>query len=151
MSMPGLLDNSPHRRLFSLLIGTVLALATFGPNLSNAAEAELAGVQEARQETVDGKMLLIDIRRPDEWQESGIPDVAIELDMRASDFLEKLLALIEKNPGKRLGFICAVGSRSRYLSNWLSQRGIGNIVNVSAGVHGRNGWLANRLPVRKPS
>lgn len=150
--MPGSLVNCPSHRLFSLLLMFVVAMTSFAPSLSIATEVEveLAGVKEARQQSIDGEMLLIDIRRPDEWQASGIPDVAIELNMKAPDFLERLITLIEKNPDKRIGLICAVGSRSRYVTDWLHKRGVKNVVDVSAGVHGRNGWLANKLPVRRP-
>ncbi|MFK7963949.1 MAG: rhodanese-like domain-containing protein [Burkholderiaceae bacterium] len=134
-----------------LSVAALITLMTLSPaQHASAADSEIEGVVTARQQSAAGEMVLIDIRRPEEWQESGVPDTAIALDMTAKDFLPRLQEVIEQNPDKRLGLICAVGSRSRYLADWLNRQGVKNVVNVSAGVHGRNGWLANKLPVRKP-
>ncbi len=142
----------PTRRVTLMrLAGLLGVIAHTATHTAHAAEAEIEGVMAARKQSVAGKMILIDIRRPQEWLESGIPDTAIALDMTAKDFVPRLQALIEQNANKKIGLICAVGSRSRYLADWLNRQGVNGVVNVSAGVHGRNGWLANKLPVRKPA
>ena len=37
-----------------------------------------------------GEILLVDIRRPDEWRRTGLPQGAVALDMRRADFIAAL-------------------------------------------------------------
>lgn len=115
-----------------------------------AQASEIQGVAQARGNVQANKLILIDIRRPDEWAASGIGDVAVALDMREPNFLAQVRELQLAAPDKRLGFICATGVRSRRLTSWFVRNGISDVVDVSEGMHGRNGWLANQLPVRQP-
>ena len=96
------------------------------------------GVERAREAARAEELILVDIRTPAEWRESGIPDVAVPLDMTRRDFVRELLALRERNPRARLGLICATG----HVGPW-------DVAGV-AGMHTRNGWLARELPVRAP-
>ena len=96
-------------------------------------------------------MVLVDVRTPQEWRETGIPDVAEALDMRERTFVTELLALREKHPDRKLGIICAYGVRSRVVANYLVKNGVQGIVDVPAGMmKPRRGWLAAKLPVRAP-
>lgn len=112
------------------------------------AQASIQGVVEARNNALSEELVLVDIRRPEEWAETGIADIAIEIDMRSPEFLPRIRQLQQANPGKAIGFICAVGSRSAALARWFTRQGQSHFVDVSAGMIGRNGWLANGLPVR---
>jgi rhodanese-related sulfurtransferase len=107
-------------------------------------------VEEARAAVRSEQMVLVDIRTPREWRESGLPDVAVPLDMTSKSFVPALLELRRENPSRRLGLICATGARSRYVANWLVQNGVQGVVDVPAGMHTREGWLAKKLPVRAP-
>ncbi len=110
---------------------------------------QVMGVVQARQSALDDQLILIDVRRPEEWAETGIADVATEIDMRSPEFLKRVTDFRAANPDKAIAFICAVGSRSAGLANWFARRGFDNIVDVRAGMVGRNGWLENRLPLRR--
>jgi rhodanese-related sulfurtransferase len=108
-------------------------------------------VEEARDAVAFGKLILIDIRTPEEWAGSGLPDVALPIDMRSPEFLSRIAALKKERPDQTIGFICATGGRSGYVAKYLHDAGIDGIVNVAAGVHGQpNGWLALGLPVKRP-
>lgn len=107
-------------------------------------------VEAAHAAAHDGSMFLVDIRTPSEWRESGVPDVATPLDMTAKNFLQELIALRGSDPTRKVGLICATGGRSRYLSRWLARNGMDGIVDVTAGVHGRDGWRVRKLPLRAP-
>ncbi len=45
---------------------------------------------EANEAARDGRVLLIDVRRPEEWVATGIPDGAVALDMREPAFASAL-------------------------------------------------------------
>jgi rhodanese-related sulfurtransferase len=100
-----------------------------------------------------GEILLVDIRRPSEWAETGVATVARPITMHSEGFVEKLEALIKANPGKKVALICAGGVRSHRMQGILAGQGMSNIIDVSEGMMGNAsnpGWVARGLPVRKP-
>lgn len=99
---------------------------------------------------VAGSLTLIDIRRPDEWQATGLGAGAHPQDMRADDFNAALLALVKGNAAAPIALICARGVRSARLATRLAQGGFGHIINVPEGMLGAAegpGWIARGLPV----
>ncbi|MEM7489058.1 MAG: rhodanese-like domain-containing protein [Pseudomonadota bacterium] len=95
-------------------------------------------------------LILVDIRRPDEWAETGIAEGATPLDMRRDDFLPALEALVDGDLDRRIALICARGVRSDRLSARLAETGFTRIVDVPEGMLGSGagpGWLARGLPV----
>lgn len=132
-------------------LGTLLlALALIASPVARAAGVQTMSVEEAREAAASGTLVLVDIRTPGEWRQSGVPDLAVPLDMRQGGFIKNLLALRDDNPDAQIGLICATGGRSRHVANWLAQKGVTGVVDVPAGMHTRDGWLARQLPVRQP-
>lgn len=116
------------------------------------AAADLLNALAAREAALKGEVVLIDIRTPAEWKQTGVPDVAFTLDMQDSGFLAGLKRLMDTNPGKRIAVICATGGRSTFVAETLGERGI-DLVNVAEGMMGSGsgpGWLSRALPVRQP-
>ncbi len=96
-----------------------------------------------------GEIILIDIRTPQEWLQTGVAEGAIGLDMQAPGFVEALVALREANPEKELALICRTGNRTNYVATALAQQGFPGLVDVSEGmVGGPNGpgWINRGLP-----
>jgi rhodanese-related sulfurtransferase len=107
---------------------------------------------EARAAVVAGQAVLIDIRRPDEWSATGIAASAKPIDMRKRDFGQRLKAIIDQNPGKRIALICHSGVRSANLAAQLEaadHKGIVNVVGGMAGSGDEPGWVARGLPLAK--
>lgn len=97
-----------------------------------------------------GDILLVDIRRPDEWAATGIAKGAVPVDMRRADFTEALAAYNAADKSRPVALICARGVRSRNLTNALKAAGFTNIIDVPEGMLGSGagpGWLARGLPV----
>ena len=104
---------------------------------------------EAFAAAASGEVLLVDIRRPDEWQTTGLPEHAVALDMREDAFLARVRAarVSERQP---VALICARGVRSARLTHRLDAAGIGPIIDVPEGMlgsHAGPGWLKRGLPV----
>ena len=115
-----------------------------------AAVTQLTPVQAHRQ-ALACDILLIDIRRPDEWAKTGIPEGAEPLDMRRDDFAQALTALANGDTNRQIAVICARGVRSRRLTAQLTGAGFNRIIDVPEGMLGSfagPGWLAEGLPVR---
>jgi len=97
-----------------------------------------------------GAILLVDIRRPDEWARTGVGQGAVPLDMRRADFAAALHSLAGGDTGRPIALICARGVRSRRLGQTLTEAGFTRILDVPEGMLGSGagpGWLARDLPV----
>ncbi|MDF1726501.1 MAG: rhodanese-like domain-containing protein [Sulfitobacter sp.] len=108
---------------------------------------------DARTAALAGEILLIDIRRPDEWARTGIGEGAQPLDMRRADFALELARLAGAAPDRPLALICARGVRSARMAAQLEAAGFDAILDVPEGMLGSGagpGWLARGLPVRQP-
>jgi rhodanese-related sulfurtransferase len=110
-------------------------------------------VREAHDGVKAGKIVLVDIRTPEEWADTGVPQGAVRLDMTGSAFEVRLAALRLENPGKPIALICRTGSRTSTLQRKLAGRGWRDLVDVRGGMLGTpkdKGWLAEKLPVTPP-
>lgn len=106
-------------------------------------------VAEAHQRALAGEITLVDIRRPDEWQRTGLGEGAYPLDMRRDDFTQALTALAAEKPGAPIAVICAKGVRSARMANRLTEAGLGPIIDVPEGMEGSAagpGWVKAGLP-----
>ena len=105
---------------------------------------------EAHEAAVAGEIILVDIRRPDEWARTGVGEGAVPLDMRRPDFTTELSRLSQAQPGAPVALICARGVRSARLSARLVEAGFTRIIDVPEGMLGSGagpGWLQRGLPV----
>lgn len=135
----------------SALIGTpMLAQSTNQAPAQNGAPSAKMTATQAHDAALAGDIILVDIRTPEEWAETGIGEGAIPLDMRTDDFVRKLIALREANPSTPIAMICRTGNRSQFVVSALAGQGFPGLVDVSEGmVGGRNGrgWIPTELPV----
>lgn len=103
--------------------------------------------REAHDAARAGTLLLLDIRAPEEWRDTGIPQGAIALDAETPGFEVRLAGLRLDHPGKRIALIDRSGGLSSSLRDKLAGRGWREIVAVRGGMLGPGGWLAEKLPV----
>lgn len=121
--------------------------------LASGVRAEVMQItpDEAHLKALAGEIVLVDIRRPEEWVETGIPDVALTADMTSADFIETLLAIRAQNPATPLALICRTGNRSGYVAGELYKAGMTNVIDVVEGMAGSRvgpGWKTRGLPIR---
>ena len=146
----------PGRRVFLAMAG--LAMVGIGALALPAALAQTG--KKGGPETMDadsaykaaqaGEIILVDIRTPQEWQQTGIGEGALALDMRAPDFVRQLVSLRQSYADKPIALICRTGNRSGYVVGTLSEQGFPDLVDVPEGMAGSSagpGWLARGLPV----
>ncbi|MBR9843755.1 MAG: rhodanese-like domain-containing protein [Rhodobacteraceae bacterium] len=133
------------RRAFLLALGAAVTL----PSLSHA-KPGVVTAQAAHDAISVGKMILIDIRTPGEWQQTGVAEGAWLLDMTHEAFGPRLMAVLERNPEHDVAMICRTGNRSGYLMEVLAKNGITRVLDVSEGMAGGpngKGWIPTGLPV----
>jgi len=141
-------------RVFSraIALGIFMLLAAAGQVF--AANA-IISAEQALEQSQAGDVLLIDIRTPAEWGQTGIAVTAKPLTMhqKPADFFSKLDKLTKGDKAKPVALICATGGRSEWLSKQLEKAGYTNVIDVSEGMMGNKrgpGWLKRGLPVKQP-
>lgn len=141
------------------MLGAVAALGLAGLagarwfNLGADLPPDALSVEEAHRRAARGEILLVDIRRPDEWARTGIGAGAHPLDMRRPDFVDALRALRDGRDVP-VALICARGVRSRHLADALARAGFSEVRDVPEGMLGSGagaGWLRKGLPVVDPA
>ena len=131
--------------------GSMLLL---GACLLSAAWAESMTPPEALAKAKAGELLLIDIRTPAEWRQSGIPEYALHIDFRQEGgpaaFERAVLEAVKGDRNRPIALICASGNRSAHAQQFLEQAGFTQVQDVSGGVMGRDsrtGWIQQGLPM----
>jgi rhodanese-related sulfurtransferase len=118
--------------------------------LAKTARAQSSGTLSAREANdgvTAGALLLIDIRTPDEWIDTGVPRGALRLDAETPGFEVRLAGIRLDHPGKRIALIDRSGGLAAGLQAKLAGRGWRDLVMVRGGMLGPGGWLSEKLPV----
>ena len=125
-------------------------------------DVELLGVTPPKFSSVDSKGLaalmargvpLIDIRRPEEWKQTGVVKgshllTAFDDHGRLEPGFHEKFSAIVKDPSQEFAMICRTGSRTGFLSYFLSEKaGYTKVYSVS---HGIEQWIADKQPVVRP-
>jgi rhodanese-related sulfurtransferase len=100
-------------------------------------------------------MTLIDVRSPQEWRETGVPEgawtVTIHGPQGMAGFVADATKVVGGKKDQPIALICARGWRSWRAGNALRDAGFTNIINVREGMLGNPldgpGWLDRKLPV----
>ncbi len=133
--------------LATLLLAASLVTATAQDTSLNMTPVETAKLM------TDKKAILIDIRTPEEWKETGVADGAHKLDMNDPMFTAKLSKIVEGDRTKQIALICRTANRTRTVQAALMQQGgYSRVINVEGGMIGNSadkGWIAHGLPVKK--
>ncbi len=98
-----------------------------------------------------GKVTLVDIRRQEEWQQTGIVKGSKTITFFDSmgrinpKFVPEFTAIAKKD--QPIALICRTGNRTQAASQAIAQQlGYKNVMNVT---HGITGWIAEKRPVVK--
>ena len=110
---------------------------------------------EALARAKAGEVTLMDVRHPDEWRETGIPQGANTITIHGPDgmagFVVAATRAVRGKKDQPIALICARGWRSYRAANALRDAGFTNIINVREGMLGNPldgpGWLDRKLPV----
>ena len=101
------------------------------------------------KELVKQGVLLVDIRRKEEWQQTGVVEGSKTItffDRTGNinpDFVPEFTALAK--PNQPVMLICRTGNRTQAASRAIAEQlGYKNVMNVTNGI---TGWIAERRPV----
>jgi rhodanese-related sulfurtransferase len=139
-----------------LLLRSLLTMLALTASLMAATAQDtplnMTPVQAAKL-MADKKAILIDIRTPEEWKETGVAEGAHKLDMNDPMFTAKLSKIVDGDRTKPIVLICRTANRTRTVQAALMQQGgYSRVINVEGGMIGNSadkGWIAHGLPVKK--
>ncbi len=129
-----------------------LAAACITATLATPALAQtpIWSAEETLSAVQNDEVLLLDIRRPNEWEKTGLAEGALPVSMHDPEFGKNLQAILTKFSGKPIAMICATGGRTEYVTGILAKNGLTGVIDVSEGMMGNQrgkGWLAKDLPI----
>jgi rhodanese-related sulfurtransferase len=138
-----------NRRVVLAGVAVLLSSTSFAQNASYPVNIS---PPEAQKLVTEKKVILIDIRTPEEWRETGVAENAHKIDMNDPMFLAKLSALTGGDRAKPVALICRTANRTRTVQQALLQSGYATIINVEGGMVGNSadkGWIKHELPIVK--
>ncbi|MCF2905929.1 rhodanese-like domain-containing protein [Octadecabacter sp. CECT 8868] len=128
----------------------VLFAVSIGVAAPLSAEPTVMSAPDAFAAVSNDEMILIDIRSPGEWVETGVAEGALALTMHSPEFASKITSLLNANQGVPVGLICATGGRTEYVVSILAENGFPDVIDVSEGMIGNDrgaGWIERGLPL----
>jgi rhodanese-related sulfurtransferase len=143
--------------LFLVIFGSLVLVLWTGSGV-RAAET-IISAPDARAAALAGSVIIIDVRSPREWRQTGVPSGARTVTIHNRNGIKAFIAQMAKAVGgdksKPIALICAAGARSARALKILTAAGFTKIQNVSEGILGRPdagpGWLKRGLPVTQPA
>jgi rhodanese-related sulfurtransferase len=134
--------------LRTLIAAALLAVSGYACSLEGAGPE--IGAPEAYRRVQAGELTLVDIRRPEEWRQTGVAKGAVTIDMRDPAFAETLLQQVGGRRDAAIAIICRTGNRTTQLQQALRAAGFTQVYNVREGMAGSGagpGWIRQGLPV----
>ena len=120
-----------------------------------APESTQITAAQAQALFAQGEITLIDIRRPDEWRQTGVAQGVTRINMvhpqGLQGFAQEVFDTVGGDLDAPIVLICRTGSRTSRLQPILTQAGFTNVRHVPEGMLGKRGspgWIAQGLPVQ---
>ena len=125
------------------------------PTLAAAHSAEHLPARTAWELVRQGRLTIVDIRRPEEWRQTGTPRGAIRLSFEThpggpAGFVHDLSQALGGDRTKPFAIICRTGNRTGLLLPFLQANGFIAARTIPEGMVGSRsgrGWLRHDLPL----
>ncbi len=126
-------------------LNSVLASLLASASLALAAEVQKITPADAAKLVAAGKAVLVDVREPAEWAETGVAKPAVLLAKSDFDGEQKQWKdFLAKNGDKQVILYCRTGRRSGIIAAALAEKGV-----KAANAGGMKEWADAGLPVRQ--
>jgi len=133
-------------------IAAAAALMLLSINACSRDSGPTLAAPDAYAQAQAGKLTLIDIRRPEEWKQTGVAKDALQINMAQGEagFVAQVTAELEGDKNAPIGLICRTGNRTTQMQRVLTEAGFTQVYNVKEGMAGSAagpGWIARGLPL----
>ncbi len=141
----------PDGGTFKVLVLAVLLVA--GTAVAQETGGNVIGADQAMRLASSGEIVVVDVRSPQEWQQTGVPAgarmVTIHQPNGLIGFIDAMGDTLGEDRSRPIALICARGNRSSVASSALAEAGYTHVYNIREGMFGSPdgpGWLARGLP-----
>jgi rhodanese-related sulfurtransferase len=122
-----------------------------GAAIAARAEPDISAPQ-ALERAKQGKLVIIDVRTPEEWRETGVIPAARRVDFYRGPqvMLKSVLEMVGGDKQAPIALVCHSGSRSSEAQRFLQAQGFTQVYNLKEGMAGSAagpGWLNRHLPL----
>ncbi|MEE9196148.1 MAG: rhodanese-like domain-containing protein [Alphaproteobacteria bacterium] len=124
-----------------------------GPAAAQETSGNVIGADQAMQLAASGEIVVVDVRSPQEWRQTGVPAGARLVTIHQPDgligFIDAMGDTLGEDRDRPIALICARGNRSSLASSALAEAGYTQVYNIREGMLGSPdgpGWLARGLP-----
>lgn len=119
----------------------VLTLVLFACGQNSHAD----GLKQAAQRIAEGQAVLVDVREPSEWSQTGVAEPAVLLSKSRFDAgSPEWKAFLDQNKNREIILMCRSGNRSGQIVRMLTGQGL-KVTNLG----GFSAWKNAGLPVRQ--
>ena len=136
-------------------IAAAAALMLLSINACSRDSGPALAAPDAHAQAQAGTLTLIDIRRPDEWKQTGVAKDALQINMAhpqgEAGFVAQVTAETGGDKNAPIGLICRTGNRTTQMQRVLTEAGFTQVYNVKEGMAGSAagpGWIARGLPLQ---
>lgn len=137
-----------------LSLAAVAAFMLLSINACSQDSGPRLAAPDAYAQAQAGQLTLIDIRRPDEWKQTGVAKDALQINMAHpqgdAGFVAQVAAETGGDKNAPIGLICRTGSRTTQMQRVLLEAGFTQVYNIKEGMAGSGagpGWIARGLPL----
>ena len=137
-----------------LTLATAAAFLLLSINACSQDSGPTLAAPDAFTQAQAGQLTLIDIRRPDEWKQTGVAKGALQINMAHpqgdAGFVAQVMAETGGDKNAPIGLICRTGNRTTQMQRVLTEAGFTRVYNIKEGMAGSGagpGWVARGLPV----
>ena len=141
------------RRTLMMGLTMLMGVIVLDAGLASA-NHRIMTADEAKVRLERGQMMLIDVRSPQEWRQTGIAPGASTVTIHdpggLPGFVEAVKVTVSGDLDKVIAVICASGGRSTIAHQALTEAGFTRVMNIREGMLGGPygpGWLPRGLPV----
>ncbi len=138
-----------------LAVAATASMMLLSINACSRESGPTLAAPEAYAQAQAGKLTLIDIRRPDEWRQTGVAKDALQINMAhpqgMAGFVQQVTAELGGDRNVPIGLICRTGNRTTQMQQVLREAGFTQVYNVKEGMAGGvagPGWIARGLPLQ---
>jgi len=138
----------------TLAAGLAACALVLGATGGSVADHFVITAEEANFRTEAGELMLIDVRSPQEWRQTGVPRGARRVTIHdpggLEGFVDAMAAAMDGDLKKPVALICARGNRSTLAQKVLNEAGFTRVFNIREGFIGGPygpGWVKRGLPV----
>ena len=139
----------------ALMAGVMVLMGTMALATATAAgEDGVIAADAAARRAAAGEILVIDVRSPQEWRQTGVAKGARQVTIHdpggLPGFVEAVKVALGGDLKRPIAVICASGNRSTLAQRVLARAGFTRVLNIKEGMLGGPngpGWLRRGLPV----